>query len=153
MNENDIKIGMLVNYHSMIGGPVTKERCVIESEPWQLGSGEWIVSISGISGGVSLDALTVVEPDSEIITELILTTEQQKAINSLERAFKKCINAKIYFHNCYGTLYAYDKNIVKEVTDTISHLRCYAGYQVESKYNLDSWADDNHYVHLHTLRR
>jgi|LGVE01.1.fsa_nt_gb hypothetical protein len=58
MNENDIRIGMLVNYHSMIGGPVTKEECVVESEPWQLGCGEWVVSINGVRGGVSLDALT-----------------------------------------------------------------------------------------------
>ena len=60
MNKDDIEIGMLVNYHSMIDGPITKEQCVIESKPWQLGCGEWIVSISGVRGGVSLDAITIV---------------------------------------------------------------------------------------------
>ena len=58
MNENEIEMGMLVNYHSMIGGPVTKELCAIESKPWQLYCGEWIVSISGVRGGVSVNALT-----------------------------------------------------------------------------------------------
>ena len=58
MDENEIEMGMLVDYHSMIDGPITKELCVIESKPWQLYCGEWIVSISGVRGGVSVDALT-----------------------------------------------------------------------------------------------
>jgi|LGVF01.1.fsa_nt_gb hypothetical protein len=60
MNKDDIEIGMLVNYHSIIGGPITKEQCVIRSKPWQLGCGECVVLINGMSGGVSLNALTVV---------------------------------------------------------------------------------------------
>lgn len=60
MDKDEIKEGMLVNYHSFIGGPVTKGQCVVISKPWQLGCGEWVVLISGMSGGVSLDALTVV---------------------------------------------------------------------------------------------
>lgn len=59
MEKDKLKIGMRVNYHSMIGGPVTKPNCIVESEPWQLGHGDWIVSISGIRGGVSLDALSI----------------------------------------------------------------------------------------------
>ncbi|MCK5609305.1 hypothetical protein KAR91_45955 [Candidatus Pacearchaeota archaeon] len=60
MNLNEVEIGLVVDYHSMIGGPVTKHNCVIRSKPWQLGHGEVVVSISGMAGGVSLRALTVV---------------------------------------------------------------------------------------------
>lgn len=59
MDKDDLKIGIVVDYHSDIEGPITKYGCVIESKPWQLGHGQWIVSISGMSGGVSLDALSV----------------------------------------------------------------------------------------------
>lgn len=60
MIKEEIKIGMKVDYHSMIGGPVTKYNCKIESNPWRIGSGEWIVLISGIRGGVSLKAISEV---------------------------------------------------------------------------------------------
>ena len=58
MNKDQIKIGMTVDYHMMIDGPVTKENCKVESDPWPLGHGTWVVKISGVSGGVSLDAIT-----------------------------------------------------------------------------------------------
>ena len=55
---NKIKIGMNVDYHSMIGGPVTKPNCKIMSEPWQLGSGTWVVKIDQVRGGVDLAAIS-----------------------------------------------------------------------------------------------
>ena len=58
MDKDQIKIGMTVDYHEIIGGPVTNPRCKVESEPWQLGHGTWIVKISGVRGGVSLNAIT-----------------------------------------------------------------------------------------------
>lgn len=58
MDKSDLKIGMVVDYHSMIDGPITKFNCVVESKPWDL-CGEWVVLISGMSGGVSLEALSV----------------------------------------------------------------------------------------------
>jgi len=81
--------------------------------------------------------------------ELELTKEQKSAIASLERAFKKCHKANIYFHNCYGTLIAYDGNIVEKVDDTIDKVPCHEGYNVSNPYCIDSWADDDHYVHFH----
>lgn len=38
---------------------VADPRTVIltESEPWQLGHGQWVVSVSGASGGVPIDGL------------------------------------------------------------------------------------------------
>ena len=63
LDKNDIRIGMMVDYHSIIGGDITEPRCKIESEPWQLGHGQWVVQIDKIRGGVSLDALTAFEFD------------------------------------------------------------------------------------------
>lgn len=58
INYDEVELGMIVNYHSTIGGPVTKFNCKVKSDPWQIGHGEWVVMISGIHGGVSLNALT-----------------------------------------------------------------------------------------------
>ena len=60
MNKNDIKVGMMVDYHSIIGGAITESRCEVISAPWQLGHGQWVVRINRITGGVSLDAITAV---------------------------------------------------------------------------------------------
>lgn len=85
--------------------------------------------------------------------ELKLTKEQEKAIHSLERAFKKCREVNVYFHNCYGVLQAYDGNIITHVDDVEEeeekdNISCeMEGYTVRSE-KLVSWADDNHYVHL-----
>jgi len=82
-----------------------------------------------------------------------LTIEQEKAIKSLERAIEKCYQSNIYFHNCYGILVAYDGNVVKVVNDDESETSCeYSGHPVSSKYHWDSWADDDHYVHLKEKR-
>ena len=63
MDKDKIKIGMLVDYHSIIDGVITEPRCKITSEPWQLGHGQWVVQIDKIRGGVSLDAITALEID------------------------------------------------------------------------------------------
>ena len=81
-------------------------------------------------------------------TELPLTKEQKSAISSLKRTFTKCKKANIYFHNCYGTLIAYDGNIVDFVDDDKDDIPCHEGRLLTLPYDLDSWADDRHYVHL-----
>ena len=82
------------------------------------------------------------------MTELTLTKEQKSAISSLKRAFTKCKKANVYFHNCYGTLIAYDGNIVERVDDDKDNIPCHDGKFLTLPYDLDSWADDRHYVHL-----
>ncbi len=63
---NGLKIGTIVDYHSEIGGPITRKNCIIRSAPWQLGSGEWVINISGMAGGVSLDSLSFPDmPDTK----------------------------------------------------------------------------------------
>ena len=83
--------------------------------------------------------------------ELILTNDQMKAVRSLERAFKKCADANIYIHNCYGTLIAYDGNIVHYVDDDETDIPCGEGDVITTPRDIElaSWADDAHYVHLH----
>ena len=51
--------GVAVDYHSVIGGPVTLANVRIRLQPWRHGGhGEWVVLIYGIAGCVSLDAIT-----------------------------------------------------------------------------------------------
>ena len=82
---------------------------------------------------------------------LELTEEQIKAVKSLERAFRKCEKAKLYIHNCYGVLIAYDGNVVHCVDDVETSIPCDAGtiIKISRELELASWADDAHYVHLH----
>lgn len=50
-------VGTPVNYHPIIGEADCKPM-VVDSEAWELGSGQTVVSLQGKSGGVSLQALT-----------------------------------------------------------------------------------------------
>jgi len=77
-----------------------------------------------------------------------LTKEQKSAIESLERAFAMCVKEKVYIHNCYGTLMAYDGNAGERVDDVKTDTPCNEGYEMKIRVRLDSWADDSHYVHL-----
>jgi len=59
------KIGDRVDYHSIIGGPVTIANTAVESEPWDL-CGSLVVKIEGKAGGVDIDALTPVQDVEEV---------------------------------------------------------------------------------------
>jgi hypothetical protein len=50
-----IKPGALADFRMVAGEPVTHAACRILSEPWQLGSGDWLVKIEGVAGGVSCE--------------------------------------------------------------------------------------------------
>ena len=89
--------------------------------------------------------------------ELRLTKEQEKAVKSLERAFKKCKDANLYIHNCYGCLEAFDRAVVDSVDDEKDDddLDCekHAHFIETHDMGLVSWADDRHYVHLKKGRK
>lgn len=55
-----IKVGAKVNYHSIIGGPVTLPNQTITHAPWALGGNETniVVMITGKSACVAVDALS-----------------------------------------------------------------------------------------------
>jgi hypothetical protein len=63
MKAEKISVGMLVDYHSLIGGPVTKPACRVTSDPFDAtgGSGRrriFVVFIDQVRGYVSCEALT-----------------------------------------------------------------------------------------------
>lgn len=60
-----LRPGALVDYRSIISGPVTHSAGKVLSEPWQLGHGDWVVSIEGVSGGVAVEALSLFAPAPE----------------------------------------------------------------------------------------
>lgn len=51
-------VGARVDYHSIIGGPVTLANVRVRTDPWQLGDGTWVAAIEGKAGGVAVAALT-----------------------------------------------------------------------------------------------
>jgi hypothetical protein len=53
-----MKQGDKVDYHSIIGGPVTKPGLVMKSDPFKASSGDMVAFVEGVSGYVSMDALT-----------------------------------------------------------------------------------------------
>jgi hypothetical protein len=61
MKPKNIKKGMRVNYHSIIGGPATIEGATVREEPFRMASGEWVCMITGKSGYVSVAALSPYE--------------------------------------------------------------------------------------------
>lgn len=50
-----IKPGALADFRMVSGEPVTHPARRILSEPWQIGSGDWVVKIEGVAGGVSCE--------------------------------------------------------------------------------------------------
>lgn len=58
INRSLLKPGIKVLYHSITGYP--GKEYTVRSEPWQLGSGEWVVLLDGISGGVAVDHISKV---------------------------------------------------------------------------------------------
>ena len=81
-----------------------------------------------------------------------LTKEQESAVKSLERAFKKCDDANVYLHACYHNLIAYNGNTMWYVDDTPSEYSerdegC-DGRMIITDYDLVSWADDEHFIHV-----
>ncbi|MEN6581655.1 MAG: hypothetical protein ABFD54_04340 [Armatimonadota bacterium] len=52
------KKGDTVDYHSIIGGPITKAGLTIISNPFQTPSGDMVVFVGGVSGYVDVEALT-----------------------------------------------------------------------------------------------
>jgi len=53
-----IKIGTLVDYHAIIGGPVTKARMEVREPAQRLTSGHWVCWLKGKAGCVSVEAVT-----------------------------------------------------------------------------------------------
>ena len=52
-----IEVGMTVLYYPVLPElrPNSGVQAVVRSEPWQVGSGHWVVKITGRTGGVSIE--------------------------------------------------------------------------------------------------
>lgn len=83
-----------------------------------------------------------------------LTTGQKNAVSALERALNRCHKENVFIKNLYGTLTAYDGNVVEDLSfepsDYCLNDRGNAGYPIKSDYDFDSYADDcnMHFLHL-----
>lgn len=81
-----------------------------------------------------------------------LTPVQKKAFNNLKTAYKECIKQKIYFSNNYGSLTAWDGNLVNGYSDRETDL----DNPIEEPGNsnclniANEWADDDHFIGLTT---
>ncbi len=98
MNYDEIKLGMIVDYHSEIGGPVTKRNCKVRSIPWLIGHGEWIVLIDKMSGAVSLKAISKAGFDTNINEPIERDREEiydQDIKPLMSRIINICIENKI----------------------------------------------------------
>lgn len=65
MKPNEIKIGLKVDYHNIIGGPVTLSNCTIRTDPHYLPGSGWVIWLHEKSGCVSIEQLTPVEENDE----------------------------------------------------------------------------------------
>ena len=50
--------GASADYHSIITGPVTARGVVFDGEPFQLGSGDWVVRVVGRAGCFAVEAFS-----------------------------------------------------------------------------------------------
>ena len=55
-----IQIGTVVDYHSIIDGPITKAALVVREPAQQLSGGQWVCWLRGQAGCVCCDAVTPV---------------------------------------------------------------------------------------------
>lgn len=79
-----------------------------------------------------------------------LTPEQTRVFNKLKKAFDDCEKANIYFTNNYGFLQAYDKTLVRGISDRESDLE----FPIEDTGGArgiiiaNEWSDDKHFLGL-----
>ena len=57
MHYTKIRVGMLVDYHSIIGGEVTEYECTVTHEPWMMNN-TWVCMIDKRRSCVACAALT-----------------------------------------------------------------------------------------------
>jgi hypothetical protein len=55
-----IQVGTIVDYHSIIGGPITKAAMVVRKPAQRLPGGQWVCWLRGKAGCVSCDSVTPV---------------------------------------------------------------------------------------------
>lgn len=93
--------------------------------------------------------------DEETVNSLCdLTSEQKKAFTNLKKAYKRCLNSGIFFHQILESLHAFNGNNVRTVDDNPKDGYCIQTLDIDymNMSILSAWADDNHYVHFKSKR-
>ena len=54
-----MKAGAVADYHAVIGAEVTTPGVVLLGDPFESNSGVWVAFVSGVSGYVACEALTL----------------------------------------------------------------------------------------------
>ena len=70
-----LTIGVHVDYHAVIGGPVTQSNLEVRSGPEKLPSGQWVVWLWGKTGCVSVDAVSLAAPTQAELNRLNVATD------------------------------------------------------------------------------
>ena len=73
MNANQIIVGTPVIYWSVIlenGNRILPKKTEITSEAWELGSGQVVCKVKGVSGGVAISHLDPITPGSLMAAKL-----------------------------------------------------------------------------------
>lgn len=92
--------------------------------------------------------------DDKLLSVCELTAEQKKAFKKLEKAYKECEKAGIYFANNYGSLMAFDSSLVAGYGDNSFppggeyEVRLNYGCPADSIRIANEWADDTHTLGL-----
>ena len=57
-----LQVGTVVDYHAILGGPITKAAMVVSEPAQRLAGGQWVCWLRGKAGCVSCDSVTPVAP-------------------------------------------------------------------------------------------
>lgn len=78
------------------------------------------------------------------------TEKQLKPLKRLKAALKACEKENVYFHNCYGTLCAFDGEKVECVNDVEDEKSIPepSGDFYQITLPCCEYADDSHFIHL-----
>jgi len=104
---------------------------------------------NGVSKGV--------EEMNETEIDTYPTEKQMKAIQKLEAALKECKKENVVFHVVLETVHTFNGNYVSSIDDEkrddgvyIPHVR---NYTFSAPRDMQSWADDAHYVHFKKVKK
>ena len=152
MNYSEIKIGNVVDYHSIIGGPITKRNCLIESNPWQIGHGEWVVRLVEVHGAVSLKSLSEIKFETNNKKEIY----DQYIRSHIDAIINICVKNKISF-NAEFNISTIESPGLHVSTGVIEHVDSIPTHMfqiahIQQSYDFGLY-DNREYVRLNKLNR
>jgi hypothetical protein len=84
------------------------------------------------------------------------TEKQMKAIKKLEAVFEECRKENVLFHVVLGNIHAYNGRVVFNVDGAKEDgipVRDSDYYFFTPVIDIESWADDAHYVHFKKVKK